>query len=277
MAPATMLPSAASGRSGSLVAALLLVISASLVGIELARRRGGTVHSAAWTWRWPPLGRRLSPKGLERHVLRAVARAAMLDPAGRHLLPNHVEVLLTPAQLRSLGPFADRLAERIAHGMVVLTRRRRCRLAADPDVVFAVAPGSPRGRPAVRATFGRPTTTLDAGAATRPRPASAPADLNAVLRRLEPPGRPVLLGSRQVRLGRRPECDLPVLDPAVSRRHASLYRRAGGWYLVDHGSTNGTFVNGRRVRGPARLANGDEIQLGRRVRLRFEHRRLRSA
>jgi hypothetical protein len=277
MAPATVLPSAAPGRSGSLVAALLLACAAFLVGIGLARLRGRAVRSAAWSWRWPPLARRLSPEGLERHVLRAVARAAMLDAGGGHLLPNHVEVLLTPAQLRSLGPFADRLAERIAHGMVVLTRRRQCRLAADPDVVFAAAHGSSRGRPAVRTSFGRPTTTLDAGAATRPQPAPAPADPDAVLRRLEPPGRPVLLGSRQVRLGRRPECDLPVVDPAVSRRHASLYWRAGGWYLVDHGSTNGTFVNGRRIRAPAKLADGDEIRLGGRVRLRFEHRQLRSA
>ena len=160
--------------------------------------------------------------------------------------------------------------------MLTLTRKRGYRLSADPDVTLAATPDNLSGRPIVHTGFGRPTTTLHATESTKPLSASLPDEAAAVLRRLEPPGRPLLLGSRHVRVGRRPECDLAVPDPGVSRRHASLYRRVAGWYLVDHGSTNGTFINGNRIKTPAKLASGDEIQLGRRVRLRFEHSHLRS-
>jgi pSer/pThr/pTyr-binding forkhead associated (FHA) protein len=98
-----------------------------------------------------------------------------------------------------------------------------------------------------------------------------------VLRRLEPHGRPMFLRSQHVRLGRRPECDLAIPEPGVSRRHASLHWRVNGWYLLDHRSTNGTFLNGSRLDAPTRLADGDEIRLGRRVRLRFERSHVRGA
>jgi anti-anti-sigma factor len=49
----------------------------------------------------------------------------------------------------------------------------------------------------------------------------------------------------------------------VSRRHASLEQREGRVHLCDLGSTNGTFVNGRRVRSACvELHHGDQIQIG---------------
>lgn len=276
MARSAILLASVPTQIGSLLIALLFICWACIVGIGLAHILGGAPRSSR-TWMWPPLPRQLSPKHLEHHVLRAVARSAILDPRGNHLLPNHVEILLRPSELRALGPLADRVTENIAHGMVTLTRKRGYRLSADPDVILAAASDSTSGRPIVNTGFGRPTTTLHATESTKPlRTTSRPDQAAAILRRLEPPGRPFLLGSRHVRLGRRPECDLAVPDPGVSRRHASLYRRVAGWYLIDHGSTNGTFINGNRIKTPAKLASGDEIQLGRRVRLRFEHSHLRS-
>ena len=54
-------------------------------------------------------------------------------------------------------------------------------------------------------------------------------------------------------LGRRPEMDLPIdWDEEVSGLHAELHAIGGEWTIVDDGlSTNGTFVNGERVRPPA--------------------------
>jgi hypothetical protein len=275
MALSTIVLSSIPIRIGSFLTALLFICWACLVGIGLARILAGAARSPR-TWMWPSLPRQLSPKYLTHHVLRAVARSAILDPRGNHLLPNHVEVLLSPSELRALGPLADQVAENIAHRMVILTQKRGYRLSANPDVILAAAPDNLSGRPVVHTGFGRPTTTLHVTEPTKPLSASRSEDAAAVLRRLQPPGRPLLLGSRHVRLGRRPECDLAVPDPGVSRRHASLYRRIAGWYLVDHGSTNGTFINGNRIKAPAKLASGDEIQLGRRVRLRFECSHLRS-
>jgi hypothetical protein len=51
-------------------------------------------------------------------------------------------------------------------------------------------------------------------------------------------------------------------DTEISRRHARFRRENGSFVVEDLGSTNGTFVNGRRVTAPTVLAPGDEIQLG---------------
>lgn len=56
-------------------------------------------------------------------------------------------------------------------------------------------------------------------------------------------------GSR-VRFGRHPECEVafdPNRDRDASSRHAELRGSASGWVLVDLGSSNGTYVNNRRV------------------------------
>jgi FHA domain-containing protein/uncharacterized protein DUF1707 len=62
-------------------------------------------------------------------------------------------------------------------------------------------------------------------------------------------------------IGRNPDCDLVVADPTVSRRHAELRREDGRWILADLGSSNGTRVNGWRVRR-ATVGVGDELMLG---------------
>lgn len=62
-------------------------------------------------------------------------------------------------------------------------------------------------------------------------------------------------------LGRDPGCDVFVNDGSVSRRHARLERRAGGWAVVDQGSANGTFLGAQRV-SDSRLENGQELRLG---------------
>jgi adenylate cyclase len=49
-------------------------------------------------------------------------------------------------------------------------------------------------------------------------------------------------------IGRAPTCDLPVFDPTISRRHAELVCDEGGVSLRDLGSSNGTFVNGEKVK-----------------------------
>jgi len=68
-----------------------------------------------------------------------------------------------------------------------------------------------------------------------------------------------------VHIGRGPACEIALpWDTEVSRVHAILERAGGHWTLVDDGlSRNGSYVNGKRVRGRARLADGDVIAVGR--------------
>ncbi len=63
-------------------------------------------------------------------------------------------------------------------------------------------------------------------------------------------------------VGRDPRCAIVLDDPTVSARHARLEYRDGVWRVTDLGSTNGTFVNGRRVQQQT-LRRGDVIHFGR--------------
>jgi pSer/pThr/pTyr-binding forkhead associated (FHA) protein len=70
--------------------------------------------------------------------------------------------------------------------------------------------------------------------------------------------------ARSVTLGRRAEADISLpWDLEVSRLHAELEWKAGEWLLCDDGfSQNGTFVNGLRIHGRRRLADGDLVRIG---------------
>jgi hypothetical protein len=63
-------------------------------------------------------------------------------------------------------------------------------------------------------------------------------------------------------IGRASSCDLTIADLTVSRVHARLERTAEGWLLTDLSSTNGTRVNGWRVRGHVRVRAGDRVSFG---------------
>jgi pSer/pThr/pTyr-binding forkhead associated (FHA) protein len=72
-----------------------------------------------------------------------------------------------------------------------------------------------------------------------------------------------------IAIGSHPSNDVVLDDTTVSRRHATITRTAGGFELADLGSTNGTFVNGGRLRKPTALKAGDEIKFGS-VRFAFD-------
>jgi predicted component of type VI protein secretion system len=57
-------------------------------------------------------------------------------------------------------------------------------------------------------------------------------------------------------------CDVNLMDPEVSRRHAAIRDQGGSLAIEDLGSTNGTFVNGARLSAVQVLRAGDEVRLG---------------
>jgi pSer/pThr/pTyr-binding forkhead associated (FHA) protein len=77
------------------------------------------------------------------------------------------------------------------------------------------------------------------------------------------------LASEETLIGRNPTTDITLLDESISREHAIVAwdAVAGCFAIEDLQSTNGTRVNGKRVRS-APLADGDEIQVGH-TRFRF--------
>ena len=70
-------------------------------------------------------------------------------------------------------------------------------------------------------------------------------------------------------IGREPINDVVFADAEVSRRHARIILQNGHYYIEDLGSTNGTFVNGRRIHAITKLGNGDIVDLGESVRVTF--------
>jgi hypothetical protein len=62
--------------------------------------------------------------------------------------------------------------------------------------------------------------------------------------------------------GRADSADIPVEDPFASSSHARIDNRGGAMYLEDMGSTNGTYLNGRKVKSAERLDMGDTIRIG---------------
>jgi adenylate cyclase len=64
-------------------------------------------------------------------------------------------------------------------------------------------------------------------------------------------------------VGRGAANTLPLDSPKVSRRHALLHvQNVGEFWLIDFGSSNGTFLNKRRIHQPVRLSDGDLITIG---------------
>ena len=63
-------------------------------------------------------------------------------------------------------------------------------------------------------------------------------------------------------LGRSPDADLPIDDPYASEFHARVGLQDDKVIVHDLGSTNGTYVNGRRVTSPTSVSRGDTVQIG---------------
>jgi pSer/pThr/pTyr-binding forkhead associated (FHA) protein len=108
----------------------------------------------------------------------------------------------------------------------------------------------------VAATVAAHTRVQAAGLLRRASERLSRAALPAAIELPEPRER-----DRALVIGRSTRCDLTLSDSSVSRWHAELVRDGERWVVRDMGSTNGTRVNGWRVRRAA-LEPGDVVALG---------------
>lgn len=74
-----------------------------------------------------------------------------------------------------------------------------------------------------------------------------------------------LSGTTPLQIGRADGCDLRLADTYVSSFHARIFSRDGSWFLEDLGSTNGTYLNQRKVTSATELHAGDRVKLGKTV------------
>ena len=94
------------------------------------------------------------------------------------------------------------------------------------------------------------------------RPSGATPRLRILTGPAEDAGREFALDRPSVTIGRHADQVIVLAEPSVSRAHARIEIGREGATIVDLGSTNGTMVNGLRVRDRAQLRGGDHIQIG---------------
>lgn len=66
----------------------------------------------------------------------------------------------------------------------------------------------------------------------------------------------------ELTMGRSADCAVTVDDTYASQHHARVFTHDGAPYVEDLGSTNGTYLNRKRLNGPQAMRRGDRIQIG---------------
>ncbi|MFN2188614.1 MAG: FHA domain-containing protein [Candidatus Promineifilaceae bacterium] len=91
-----------------------------------------------------------------------------------------------------------------------------------------------------------------------------------IVRRGKTPEPEYTLSEQTVVIGREAINDIMFQELEISRRHASISFSGGKYLIEDLNSTNGTFVNGRRISTPVVLTSGDVVDLGDNVSFIFQ-------
>ncbi len=69
----------------------------------------------------------------------------------------------------------------------------------------------------------------------------------------------------ELTVGRAAGCQITLEDTYASQRHARVFRKDGQLFVEDLGSTNGTYLNRKKVTAPVALRKGDRLQVGKTV------------
>jgi len=141
--------------------------------------------------------------------------------------------------------------------------------ALPPGALPAGGPGQATSPPGATDRLRHTVHGLEAFVPASPRSAAGAALASFLVRSGGLIGQRLSVKTPVVNIGRADYNDLVVPDPSVSTSHAKLQRREGVWVLIDLDSTNGTFVDGERVKGEAPLAPGTTVRFGD-VQLVFE-------
>lgn len=94
------------------------------------------------------------------------------------------------------------------------------------------------------------------------RPPASAASMSLVITSGSNAGATLSLSGDAISIGRSSDSTVVIRDDYTSTHHARLEQRSGIWVVSDMGSTNGTFVNGKRVTDPVPLSVGSVITVG---------------
>jgi hypothetical protein len=193
----------------------------------------------------------------------------------RVYVPNEYTVYLSPVDRDQFAGYEDQLCEELQDYLAEHARRERYVLLSPPlvkldtdtdlekgmfGIATRLAPVPPEARPQQRepspTVIYKPVELPPVRAAVVPKP-----ETRAELAVLVIGDERHELGDRSVTLGRSRECDVQIMDPNASRRHAEIHAESGVYTVVDLGSTNGIEVDGARVK-ELKLENGSRFTIG---------------
>ncbi len=240
----------------------------------------------------------IRPVQVQRRLERSMEGNRFRD-GGRTVVPHRFAIRLHPDDLTALRASTPQLAASLADAALAFARSHGYTLLDRPVVALVPDPSVALGDIAVDA--GRHGDTPAAGpvhqdvAGDRPRDSAdpddgdpqaeptadaaasrhAPADRTAVfvipgidgpratIREIRPDksSRTIVFDGRPLTIGRAADNGVILRDGRASRHHARIDSRRGSLVLSDLGSTNGSFVNDRRVESIA-LGEGDRIRVG---------------
>jgi hypothetical protein len=203
---------------------------------------------------------RVHPVEIARHLTRAMDQHRTVSVL-RVYAPNEFEVAFHPQDLEHLQSLAEALGDEMASFLREYAGRKRYTLVGPVHVRFVGEPDVPAGQVRIRTqtvpgpgeqteSKDEPTRLYQVGGG---RVLVVVEGVQAGMRFPLRPGRTMV--------GRREDCHVVIADPAVSRQHLRIEWTEDGIELHDLNSTNGTFVNDRRVTAH-RLSPGDRIRVG---------------
>ena len=220
----------------------------------------------------------VQPVELARKLVKEMEDHRVIS-VSRLYVPNEYTVYLSPpdrAQFESyeeslIGELQEYLAENARREKYVMLSPPKVLLETDEDLdvgEFGIATRMAQGGRQVTPDEA-PPPDVEPGATMvyKPKPAETEAvsaeelGLEREVATLTVDGKRHDLDKRRVVIGRSRDADIQVADANVSRRHAEVRQEGAAYWVVDLDSTNGTEVNGRRLKR-AKLRPGDKITVG---------------
>lgn len=216
------------------------------------------------------------PLEVGKRILSALEDGRVVGINQEVVVPNRYKCLLSPEDYERLTYYLNAMAGELEAMIIDYCREREYLLPARPAVSFSVSGELEEGEFEIEASLsgGGGTPHHDTRGAVLEEAGREGGEgripVTGYLVIEDGPGRgnSFRLETQETTLGRLPGNDIVIGDPKVSRHHAVVVKGPEGFVIRDLGSTNGTFVNGRRV-SERLLAPGDLIVLGD-TRLRFQ-------
>jgi hypothetical protein len=220
----------------------------------------------------------VQPVELARKLVKEMEDHRVIS-VSRLYVPNEYTVYLSPADREQFASYEESLLGELQEYLAENARRENYVLLSPPKVLMETDEDLDVGE------FGIATRMVQGGRDVAPDeapPPDMPAGGTMIYKPKQPEteavsaeelgldrevatlswdGKRQELTKRRAVIGRSKDCDIQVADANVSRRHAEVRQEGAAYWLVDLDSTNGTEINGRRLKR-AKLRPGDTITVG---------------